>query len=309
MNFIKIDKLVQKCKLLILCIFLLVCGNAFGNITGEIIVRGKWGDMPGEFGIQREGLRPGPSSFDVDYSGNIYVLDDVNNRIQMFDSNGNFVKEIKHERFGRTHDIALGEYIYIASEEVVLLITPDKGIIDSISLLGVKGIIYNIKFGYDSLLHARVPGKELIIKDNGIEKRQEYLFEKGGKIYMPMWGTKELEKRSKTEEIKFKKSKERVNDKPLIKFYYSGKLRQPEDFIGYNKSGDFVFSFFEKLDNKSYIFYISGSLDGKILKEFYYSPSIYHYATLYDKVGKDGYLYLMNSDQEKFYIMKFPAFE
>lgn len=62
----------------------------------SIVISGNWGNNPGEFGLERikeMGDAPaGPTCFVLDGVGNILVGDRVNNRIQKFDSNGNFVK-------------------------------------------------------------------------------------------------------------------------------------------------------------------------------------------------------------------------
>ena len=56
----------------------------------KVIIEGKWGTEPGEFGIQETfGLEKiVPNSIAVDSKGNIYILDLINNRIQKFDSEG-----------------------------------------------------------------------------------------------------------------------------------------------------------------------------------------------------------------------------
>jgi len=53
-----------------------------------ILSWGRKGTLSGEFNV--------PHSIDVDSYGNVYVADRENNRIQEFDSNGNFLKEWKN---------------------------------------------------------------------------------------------------------------------------------------------------------------------------------------------------------------------
>jgi peptidylamidoglycolate lyase len=53
---------------------------------------GKKGDKAGEFNI--------PHSIDLDLYGNVYVADRENNRIQIFDSTGKFLKEFSSDNFG-----------------------------------------------------------------------------------------------------------------------------------------------------------------------------------------------------------------
>jgi hypothetical protein len=73
----------------------------------KVIIEGKWGTGPGEFGVAwtyasdtESPMSPSgsksmpiyPSSLAVDGKGNIYVLDAINNRIQKFDAEGKFLK-------------------------------------------------------------------------------------------------------------------------------------------------------------------------------------------------------------------------
>jgi hypothetical protein len=63
----------------------------------KVIIRGKWGKKPGEFGREGEAdvMDLKPESMAVDSKGNIYILDFVNNRIQKFDSEGRYLKSIE----------------------------------------------------------------------------------------------------------------------------------------------------------------------------------------------------------------------
>ncbi len=61
----------------------------------KVIIEGKWGTGPGEFGRQGDfdyDLEPG--SLAVDSKGNIYILDFVNNRIQKYSSEGKHLMDI-----------------------------------------------------------------------------------------------------------------------------------------------------------------------------------------------------------------------
>ena len=64
----------------------------------KVIIEGKWGKREGKFGRQGEvdyDLKP--ESMAVDSRGNIYILDFVNNRIQKFNKNGEYLKSIEIE--------------------------------------------------------------------------------------------------------------------------------------------------------------------------------------------------------------------
>lgn len=68
----------------------------------RVIIEGKWGTGPGEFGIfydineaELSGIPyPTPNSITVNSKGEIYILDLLNNRIQKFDSNGIYLLSI-----------------------------------------------------------------------------------------------------------------------------------------------------------------------------------------------------------------------
>lgn len=55
--------------------------------TAALVLRAPWGDAPGSLGHRRptEGAPEGPMSFVVDERGRLHILDQVNERIQVFD--------------------------------------------------------------------------------------------------------------------------------------------------------------------------------------------------------------------------------
>lgn len=65
----------------------------------EVIVEAPWGDKPGELGMDSMSAPPvGPRDFYVADNGNIYVLDQVNDRVQIFDSKGTFQRQIRYNK-------------------------------------------------------------------------------------------------------------------------------------------------------------------------------------------------------------------
>lgn len=65
----------------------------------RVIIEGKWGTNAGEFGRTASPVEDGgsiaPSSLAVDSTGNIYILDLVNNRIQKFNNLGKYLLSMK----------------------------------------------------------------------------------------------------------------------------------------------------------------------------------------------------------------------
>ena len=69
------------------------------------------------------GLHNGPYGIAVDHSNNVYVTDYDNNRIQKFDSNGNFITKwgeegSKNGQFDGPNGIAIGStgYVYVSDQ-------------------------------------------------------------------------------------------------------------------------------------------------------------------------------------------------
>ncbi|MDI3534038.1 MAG: hypothetical protein PWQ82_403 [Thermosediminibacterales bacterium] len=68
------------------------------NKEGRVIDKiGGRGEKPGELGAEGSEFYLGPNGLCVDKSGNIYVNDTLNNRIQVFDPKGRFKKEINND--------------------------------------------------------------------------------------------------------------------------------------------------------------------------------------------------------------------
>jgi hypothetical protein len=70
--------------------------------VAKVIIEAKWGTNEGEFGRNFLGMGTKdykPSSLAVNSKGEIYILDLVNNRIQKFDKDGKYLKNIWVESF------------------------------------------------------------------------------------------------------------------------------------------------------------------------------------------------------------------
>ena len=63
---------------------------------------GVFGENKNEFNI--------PHGLDLDKNGNVYVADRENNKIQKFDSLGNFIAEWKNERVGQLYSVNVNNY-------------------------------------------------------------------------------------------------------------------------------------------------------------------------------------------------------
>lgn len=60
---------------------------------------GTKGNKPGQFNL--------PHAIDLDNNGNVYVADRQNNRIQVFDPNGKFIKEFRDKKFENLYSVAI----------------------------------------------------------------------------------------------------------------------------------------------------------------------------------------------------------
>ena len=90
----------------------------------KVIIEAKWGDGPGEFGMSPypESDPPvGPPNFYV-HNDKIYVLDYLNRRVQVFDSRGGFLKEIRYNKKEISDSLASFVDIAVDNEEWVYLL-------------------------------------------------------------------------------------------------------------------------------------------------------------------------------------------
>lgn len=73
--------------------------------SSQVLIAGKWGSEPGEFGLGgamgEEGGDVIPNELVSDDDGNIYVLDNWNNRVQKFDATGKYLEMYPLEIFVR----------------------------------------------------------------------------------------------------------------------------------------------------------------------------------------------------------------
>ncbi len=89
----------------------------YGNGKGEV------GAIKGE-----EGSSVGPRSYTVDNMGNIYILDNVNNRVQIYSAEGNFQSTVLYQKDIFASDIAVDKYgfVYIYDRSVRKLYQYEK---------------------------------------------------------------------------------------------------------------------------------------------------------------------------------------
>ncbi len=94
MIFTKIAKYILVI-LLISAFYPIAIFSAETKVKEVILIAGKWGNNDGEFGKESLGKTEVGYSLDFAlYRGEIYIFDTMNNRIQVFDLNGNFVRKI-----------------------------------------------------------------------------------------------------------------------------------------------------------------------------------------------------------------------
>jgi peptidylamidoglycolate lyase len=82
---------------------------------------GKKGSKPGEFNI--------PHAIDMDAKGNVYVADRQNNRIQEFDAQGKFLRELKNQSFANLYSVTIdkrNQYLF-AVDYLIIMDTIIKG--------------------------------------------------------------------------------------------------------------------------------------------------------------------------------------
>ena len=63
-------------------------------LRAQVLLRASWGEATGQFGKRDQASRPGPMSLTVGDDGRIYVLDQVNRRVQRFEQSGERLSSI-----------------------------------------------------------------------------------------------------------------------------------------------------------------------------------------------------------------------
>lgn len=92
-------------------IMLVVFGR--GEVSGKIVIKGKWGTATNEFGLDTsEPPGAGPSCFTVSSIGNLYIADYVNSRIVIYDSLGDYLTDFPISEKVTSMDIDDNENIY-----------------------------------------------------------------------------------------------------------------------------------------------------------------------------------------------------
>ena len=120
----------NKISLIVFCLFFIFVSSVLGEISGKIIVRGKWGNGPGEFGLDTsEPPGAGPSIFTVSPNGDIYIADVVNKRIVAYDHNGNLLSNYSADEWINTIDVDGDGYIYYTHDEGLKILDKDGKVI------------------------------------------------------------------------------------------------------------------------------------------------------------------------------------
>ena len=70
------------------------------------VLSASWGRDPGQLGLLEQAEGVGPQSLCVDPAGNIYILDLVNRRVQVFSPQGEFIRQTACGILA--HDLRLG---------------------------------------------------------------------------------------------------------------------------------------------------------------------------------------------------------
>jgi hypothetical protein len=128
--------------------FLLVADEV--ALNGKVVINGEWGSGSEEFGFfKHDDIMPnGPSSFAIDKEGNFYINDCVNNRIQIFNSSGKFIRTVSLDKIlpkpnkGTYGDVAVsGEAIFLSAANKVYSFDIEGNLIDKVDVYEAGKII------------------------------------------------------------------------------------------------------------------------------------------------------------------------
>lgn len=102
-------------KLVLLAVIsgLIMFGRSQGEVLQEeyvpkVIIEGKWGTGPGEFGELPHDSDISSFTLIVDGKSNIYILDDMNKRVEMFDNSGKYLKQFLYP-YGNGEEIGVDD--------------------------------------------------------------------------------------------------------------------------------------------------------------------------------------------------------
>ena len=115
---------------LLVAMILIMAGPGSGGETylSREILFAPWGQQPGEFGLLEQAEGVGPQSLSLDAAGNVYVLDLVNRRVQIFGPRGEF---LGHTACGiLAHDLSVG------SQGELFLLAPYHGLVEKYDAQG-----------------------------------------------------------------------------------------------------------------------------------------------------------------------------
>jgi hypothetical protein len=101
----------------------------------KVLIEAKWGDGPGEFGVDKEAGGIAPTCIFIDKNRNIYIVDVINAKIQIYRENGNIIKSLSYLIIDQKTGKNEKWHAFIPS---------------SIALDG-KGFIYLINSGYECI--------------------------------------------------------------------------------------------------------------------------------------------------------------
>ncbi|KKN09900.1 hypothetical protein LCGC14_1042060 [marine sediment metagenome] len=87
------------------------------NVKSEqrvLLIQGSWGKDKGQFGIDESGWLPGPMSLASDANDNVFLLDQLNSRVQIFSDRGQLIDVLKIDNT-TYEDIAIDDdgFIYL----------------------------------------------------------------------------------------------------------------------------------------------------------------------------------------------------
>ena len=130
---------MKKSQILLMVTMLFILSMpAFADIKGKIIVRGKWGDGEKQFGVDvSEPMGAGPSIFTVSPSGDVYIADFVNNRIVVYDHNGNFLKSFPVNGWINSIEVDSKNNIYYTNDNGLTIIDNDGKVISTLEYRGL----------------------------------------------------------------------------------------------------------------------------------------------------------------------------
>lgn len=282
-------------------------------LKGVKIVEGKWGDKIGEFGLVVETDMPfGPPHIAVGRQGEIYVADEHNARVQVFDDMGKLVRVISIEEKSLLDRIAIDDSgnMHLVNHRVPKIAVFDHNLrllyVDVISDIppagGGVGYGFTVNAEGEPVLvynmHKDASKKRIMMRatKDGLESEPFDSLRIGESVYAYPTVKRDKKYPNIVEII----IKQQGKSSRTVQIEEHKKIWSQWE-IGVDKKGQFYYS--TETEGSLFVYIISLETDS--IRRLTIITDMWHGAYRCPVLGLDGNIYYMGSSEEQFWINKY----